>query len=535
MLVETLNTVSIPAKPDTVFLRPHPGQWICLLRANERLLAGRPGRAEAAAYVLDAARRYTTDLLGETDRNDNSTLIVTGHQACWTHCGILAKDIVAWKLARAVGGTAVHLVVDHDTAETSLPVPVRNGAGRLRFEKAGFERPRHLSAECCAAPDGQQLARFLDRLGAVEDSLCAEVWSKRREQILDRPFHDVAETITFLQALLKAAAGIRTLYLPVSVLCGGSVFLEFVARILADSKGFAQSYNRAVAAGTGGQTPHTGRRPRSLLVDENKGAFELPFWLLRRDTGLHRMWVRPTDGGIDVGTKDGPLGSIDAADVATTALQLKGLLERTGWRLRPRAVTLTLFARSMFAGLFVHGVGGTQYEYVTDAMLEDFFGIKGTAYGVATANVSFIDGRPGKPETPSANDLRAELRRLRYNPERFIAPAARQAEPVRSLLETKQRLIAAANDRSHSKEQRQSAWRDIRRVNEGLLHFVADAQQSLQRQLDAPEQADAVSATAQQRELFFGLFPRRTIEQMAECVSFERASPAEQQPMSTAR
>ena len=46
----------------------------------------------------------------------------------------------------------------------------------------------------------------------------------------------------------------------------------------------------------------------------------------------------------------------------------KSLKNMDGWELRPRALTLTIWARLLIADLFVHGIGGAKYDRISDTM-----------------------------------------------------------------------------------------------------------------------------------------------------------------------
>ena len=50
----------------------------------------------------------------------------------------------------------------------------------------------------------------------------------------------------------------------------------------------------------------------------------------------------------------------------------------------PRAVTLTLFLRLYRLDLFIHGVGGGNYEWIQDRIIERFFKQKPSPYAVVS-------------------------------------------------------------------------------------------------------------------------------------------------------
>ena len=54
----------------------------------------------------------------------------------------------------------------------------------------------------------------------------------------------------------------------------------------------------------------------------------------------------------------------------------KGLGELAGVRIRPRALTLTLWARLCLSDLFIHGIGGAKYDRITDQLIRCYFGIE---------------------------------------------------------------------------------------------------------------------------------------------------------------
>ena len=64
----------------------------------------------AGSSLAHWRRRIRAEIVGHTD----VPIVVTGHQPAMIHAGVWAKHVVATRLARAVGGLAVNLVVDND-------------------------------------------------------------------------------------------------------------------------------------------------------------------------------------------------------------------------------------------------------------------------------------------------------------------------------------------------------------------------------------------------------------------------------------
>ena len=66
--------------------------------------------------------------------------------------------------------------------------------------------------------------------------------------------------------------------------------------------------------------------------------------------------------------RSGSAPTTAGASAATAASDVQSL--------RPRALTLTLFARVCLGDFFIHGIGGGKYDEVTDAIIRDYFGIE---------------------------------------------------------------------------------------------------------------------------------------------------------------
>jgi len=172
--------------------------------------------------------------------------------------------------------------------------------------------------------------------------------------------------------------GCENAELTVSELSQSTAFRRFAAHITANLPRFRVSYNRAVSEY---RIAH-GIKSRSHPVPD-LAENELPFWEFTNTGRVRATPATPPD------------------------------------RLRPRALTLTLFVRLCLADWFIHGIGGGKYDEVTDAILRDFFGIEPPAFQVVTGTLHLP--APGFPRTQAdVVELEATLRRLHWNPEGFL-------------------------------------------------------------------------------------------------------------------
>jgi len=144
--------------------------------------------------------------------------------------------------------------------------------------------------------------------------------------------------------------GIKTPYLFLSELLADQQYKEFMCRIFRDSERFRSVYNQSIDA----FTDHFRFRYKSYPFPRLKEG-ELPFWIMR-DSVRHQFNTR----------------NMDISDVKRYAVV-------------PKASPLTLFLRLHRAEIFLHGVGGANYEWINDRILEHFYHVHTVPFFVTSA------------------------------------------------------------------------------------------------------------------------------------------------------
>jgi hypothetical protein len=107
-------------------------------------------------------------------------------------------------------------------------------------------------------------------------------------------------------------------------------------------------------------------------------------------------------------------------------------LERDGYKIRPRALTTTLFGRLVISDLFIHGIGGAKYDEVTDQIVSRLFGIDPPEYAVVSGTLRL----PFQRFAATGDSLRAARRRLReldWNPQRFLTGSSERHSQLANL------------------------------------------------------------------------------------------------------
>ena len=309
-----------PETPESISLIPAPERW--------RLRARGPD---------DAARRFREQL-----GLPAGPVVMSGHQAGFWHCGILAKWFALERVAARETAAPAWLVVDTDDNEpTVLNYPARRAAdGRLevrRWQAApGLVirpgTPTRAREPIDPAPPPQSGRSVevpeLVRAGIGRAAEALRGWrgcSSLAEQVA-RAAGDLIERATGCPApepVLAGAVG-RT-----------DLFREIVRRMSDEAVACAQAYNEAVAA-----APEAQLRP--LELSGRRGRVELPLW--RMAPGAARQAVYASELAVGDG------------------------------ELAPRALLLTGLMRLAGCELFIHGTGGRAYDRATDAWLGAWLG-----------------------------------------------------------------------------------------------------------------------------------------------------------------
>ena len=574
-------------------------------------------RRMAREEVLTAAVRFVgqASSLPAIQRQAGSLphvpLIISGHQPELFHPGVWAKNFVLDRLANATGGIGLHLIVDNDAvSSTRIAVPVGSREAP-RIEFIPFD------ADAGAVPweeatlrDETLFRNFADRVSAALtcwpiEPMLSEIWPAAIERLpsvghaSSLPLPRLSDLLTIVRREAERRLGLNNFELPISQLCETESFAWFVCSLLSDPQRTHATYNEVVAEyrrvnrvrNRQHPVPDLGSRPITCspgpcgLVDsapfENQpthegsgysgGWLESPFWIWRAgDSRRGRLFVRATNSELQLANGETVIASLPrpaTGSAESTVAQLRALSSR-GWKLRPRALTNTLFARVFLADAFLHGIGGAKYDEMTDRLIARLFGVAPPSYLTVTATHRLPLSGWNVTESDVA-DLNHRLWDFDHTPERQVALTSRFSEPrgvsprttsshaVRGLtppgspasfvadstereimpppvrqefaelLAEKQRLIAEqhAQDtldrhdpRRASRAENNQRRRRLRAISQRLAALASATHAALTAQRQAAETQLAANVILQSREFSFCLFPfnrARTLAHLA--------------------
>ena len=478
------------------------------------MILGRPcvevrdlGRRE----LVELARCYLRDcgepLPAPVDAG-SALLFVAGHQPELFHPGVWIKNFALAGLARRQHGLAVNLIVDNDTLKsTALRVPIRGRplprALRLPFDRWQGELPweeRHVTEPDTLARFGAEATRLMRQWGF--EPLLSSVWP----EVLRRAARPLGEAFAGARRGLERQWGCHNLEVPLSQVSQGEAFAWFAGELLAELPRLHELYNRVVADYRARRRIRSRNHPVRDLAAQGDW-LEAPLWGWRASAGRRgRLFVRQANGRLHLRAGEDNWPDLPVPVGAPERfVEAWRYLGAQGYKVRPRALTTTLFARVLLADLFVHGIGGGIYDELTDALMQAFFGAQPPAFLVLSGTC-----RLPLPTFPISEEdcrrLAREIRDLRYNPQRHLSEA--QSQGLANVLHDRQEWVARSPDTHEGRRQR---FRALRQLNEALRGPLLDRDRQRQQEWAQARKQLSANALLRRRDYSFCLYPEATL------------------------
>jgi hypothetical protein len=392
-----------------------------------------------------------------------SPLVLSGHQPDLFHPGVWVKNFALNGLARKLQCPALHLIVDTDILKTTaLHFPVRTDQGAhiqtLAYDTFTGAQPY----EDRPVLDAELFRTFAERAAPLwanwgYEPLLTQVWKQASRGL-------IGERFTCVRRAVEWEWGCRNPEITVSRLSQTVAFAHFARHILNDLPRFQAVYNAAIRAYRTTHHVRSRNHPAPELIED-----EAPFWV---HTGEgHRQKATARSG------------------VAN---------------LRPRALTLTLFARVCLGDFFIHGIGGGKYDEVTDTIIRSYFGIEPPVYQVLSATVHL----PLAPFATTLGDCQKAqqlMRDLYWNPQRYLPPGT-----ATELVQLKA-AVATAEPPHRDHAARRAWFRRLQAITQQLRPFVADQLAQAEQELMRRQAELAANHVLRRRDYAWVLYPVATL------------------------
>lgn len=489
-----------PSEDGEIVVWPDPASLVSQTQTNQKQLKAAE-QVRLQQVPLPQVRTRMRQFIGH---DDAQPLIATGHQTELHHPGVWVKNAVIDTLSREVGGRAVHLAVDTDAPKHLL---LRWPGGAIPLT----DDPRISTAAWCGqlnSPTPAHVAEIQRQFDSAASGwqfspVVGEVLGSLRRLSLEA--QDLPSSLTNAMHELDWSLGLKYDVLLASPIWISDPFLLVAHDLLSRADEVAAHYNAALSEYRAVHGIANAMRPMPDLAT-SEGAVEVPFWLDDLQAGTRsRPSLFRSDRGWILELLSGEEFIFDPhLEGWESAARLKKWLNQTQHRLTPRALMLMLFTRVAWVDQFVHGIGGGQYDQVTDRLIELLYGMPSPAFGVSTATLYF----PGVAELPRVcvPCVKQEGHRARHG---LLGPR-------------KQELVAqiAALPR-HSPERSTTFFQmhselAARAEQTGLLA-------SWQEKLHETQAREREEQTLFDRELFYAIQPRERLEQIIRRIDAEFA------------
>lgn len=479
-------------------------------------------RTSARRDAVALAQSFTSSILqANVPDVAADSLVVTGHQPELFHVGVWAKNFATAGAARSASAVPMNLVIDNDTLNhTSLRIPTGTRE-HLRAEHIHFDIPRPTQ------PWEEGLIRDRDTLRAFGqlvrdkvrsdweiDPLIGTTWDAgvRQSAVSNR----LCDVLTAVRVHAERAWGQHNLELPMSRLCQSEPFLWFTAHLLMRLPELHAIYNETVADYRQLHRLRNRQQPVPDLVKQDDW-LEAPFWIWQRgDSQRGRLFVRRAGSICELRDEKQVVARIPWTDEGSldAAVQAMSQLPAQGYRLRTRALTTTLFARTCLADVFVHGIGGAKYDAMTDQICERLFGLKPPGFLTVSATLYLPLGGPFDVVESQLREINHTIRDLHYNPDRHLNGKPTNAA---TLVTQKHSLLQQASELRSSHQLKGKLTHDqhqqLATINRTLQDEIGPIRAGYETRRSQIRARLAANSLIKNREYSFVLYPEDQVRQ----------------------
>ncbi len=444
----------IPIENHSRLLVPDFSEIPAVVDENEKAFAS--ARVSVAGMTLADFRSRVRDRIGRLvglKTGISRRIMLTAHQPGLWHPGILHKYAVMNRFAD--DHFLLNINVDSDVVSpVSCKVPYASN-DRLRVaDTVIVENDEDLITQALEKPPKKDLDGIFVEIEKKVATLPDNSVSESFGRFLEVHNAEYERSDTFSHWLTNC----RREYFPVpglyeielSPLCNTEEFRLFASDIIENCEDFHRMYNSCLDEYRAEHRIRTSINPFPNLEHRTETNIELPFWLITSDGQRHPMCVNCKDKSI----------LADHKEVLAQLSRDSGPSSLENYDIRPKALLLTMFMRMFVGSIFVHGVGGGNYDQVTDAVIRKYYGCEPPTYIVAT-RTEFLPIGGDRDIDERIKQAKDELRNMKFNPDEYLDEKNPLAVEKKSIL-SKARNDTTKDEYRRLKEIRQTLVEKIR-------------------------------------------------------------------------
>ena len=430
-------------------------------------------------------------------------IIQTGHEPIFYHPGIWVKNHLAHHIAKRVNGIGINMVVDNDActmgffyapalSENSLHVrkiPLVDGKDRVAYEEimfddvavllrfrdevfellkknsfnAGAFNGKQMGEGAAVQPLRENTKTVFDGMRAAFEDYIAHVVACH-----ERGCVDMTGLLTAARVAMEGDFQIKNLEIPVSLMCNTDGFYHFFLHLLHNAEQFARIYNAKLSEY---RTIHKIRSKANPLPDLNVGnnVTELPFWVWKQGEERKRCYLLSEGERLKITDGTHVVATLGKNEAGSENMQKLRTLQEARIKLRPRAITTTMFSRLLFSDVFIHGIGGAKYDAITDEIIREFFGISPPSYVTNSATL-FLPLNASDRDAGELQRVQRELKDMPHNPERYASEEILSRASFATLVKEKKRLLATIE--GCGVDEKKACFNQIKTLNKLLFEQI---------------------------------------------------------------
>lgn len=410
--------IKAPLNHGTWLVYPKPESYSDILIHNKNIMRNYPHDISSIRSLFRFESGFD---------NRDCPVIMTGHQPEWFHPGVWSKNFLTHRIASACDGFAVNCVIDSDNPknlawtitkptdckypENPLSIPfIPSGEKNVPWElqkSLSYSFLHYSFSEIIKAYNSQGY----DPMATIALKQVSEV---------DRPVN-AARQFSIIRNNVEMIFGLKLLDFFISDISMSKSFIKFIRILFLEIEVAFDQYNRAIAAFKVEHEITHPKRPIPVLKKDNNW-FETPLWIFSNNfPERSRFWIKFNGDSIDWRSDHAALhGFFPFQDLDSLSSCFRNLASN-GIFIRPRALLISLFLRVIASDLFIHGLGGTLYDEMTDRWIMGWLRITPPVSMVcsATFRLPFIQSNHSRVEI---NNLKAALRDIFWHGESIVDP-----------------------------------------------------------------------------------------------------------------
>jgi hypothetical protein len=318
---------------------------------------------------------------------------------------------------------------------------------------------------------------------------------------------DMVGLLTAARRSLEEGFGIENLEAPVSWMCDTDGFYHFLLHLLYEAERFVKIYNEKLAEY---RSIHKIRSKANPLPDLKilRDSIEIPFWVWKAEGQRAKCYMMNEGGDIKITDGAEVLVTLKKGDDVNNNITRLKTLMGIGIKIRPRAITTTMFSRLFFSDVFIHGIGGAKYDTITDEIIKEFFDIDPPGFVTISATL-YLPLDAYDLDIKVLQELHRTVSDMCYNPERY-APKETQNEPeFMNRVKEKQgllKMMAVGNA-----DEKRRYFRQIKELNKLMLTQINAELKKKQKEINIVLDKLAYNEVVRFREFPVCLYPMKVL------------------------